>query len=225
MVGENAELYAERCLLMSQVLCPPLPMISLGHASGEERVANSHTLLWSIMGRLLALPNRGFDMLKGAYEGEGFDGNWPAHAIGGRHAMALLEALSSGKEIDDRGIYTLFCSYMRDLISILVGYDMCAGGRNPSTLKALEVQDIRFLHDMERVSFTKSPGLVIESIDFYCSILITRCGRDGVEEEKQALLAQRDYATTTLRCMRAIQSVAGALLGGEDGRKGTKEHQ
>ena len=202
--------HAERAILMSQLLSPPLPMVCRGGGDDEEeRITSSHDLIFSILGRLIALPST---VIEGAYPNSGHGGDWRSHLVTGEHAIKLLRSLTSGGQGKDTH-YDLFCMYTRELISIAIGYDMFAsagGGRwvDPG------IQDIRFLHDTGRVSLSRHPSLVMSAIDFYFSIAISRGGmEDGVaDSERDDIMRRRDYRDVLERCMRLISTSAPKLL-------------
>lgn len=83
-----------------------------------------------------------------------------------------------------------------------------------TTESTLHTQDIRFLHDVKRVNFTKHPSLVMSTIDFYFSVVISRGGvEEGlVGKEREEVMKKRDYADVLDRCMKLISSMADGLL-------------
>ena len=50
--GGYLDLNIQRSLIFTQLICPPLPLLCMGAAEREERVTNSHDLMFSMFGRL-----------------------------------------------------------------------------------------------------------------------------------------------------------------------------
>lgn len=222
------DLEVERSLLFTQLLCPPLPLICRNQGTRDEKITNSNDLMHSIFGRLLSIPN---DALELCYPDEGFKGNWKAHILKGGHAMHLLETMVAQSNAnpnanwDDATLYPLFCSYCREVIRLLVGYDLASQvSKNMSQNMAKSgydgAGDIRFLSDPGRVSFSMYPSLVKQSIDHHMAMLvfrITDMPEEVIESIRKELMDRRDYMYTLTKSMGLTRSFAQDIIDYERG--------
>ena len=205
-------------LLLTELLAPPLPMVTLD-SDGREKVHSSHLVIATIAGRLddpvLCTSAAGGVESK-------FSGDWLAHAVCGDHAVRLVDKLRRRRQQlgpvgsgDDCAVvetlYECFCTYTRELISLLVSYDLCSlararGGGGGARNDSDEIQDVRFLADPGRVSTSQHAGLCIAAVEFYCCVLLARSsGSDNddakVQAARDSLLNSRDYRHTIARTM------------------------
>jgi hypothetical protein len=215
-VHAGAMQHAERASLFVQLLSPPLPIVCRG-SDGEERITSSHDLLSSMFGRLLCVPAEKF---VGAYEEAGFAGDWKSHVLRGKHAIDLLESLAcvTGDSMQmTEGVavehmYGDFCTYLREIINLVGGYDMFVmGNKRASSL------DVRFLADVRRVNAAHHTALVFSAVDFYCSLLIFRGEMTDkvVKAARKRMSRAADYHYTLYKCMDLIRGIADATLDAE----------
>ena len=220
-------MHTERTLILVQLLSPPLPILCVNSGDREgDRVSNSHDLIYSILGRLLSIPEEDADSLKRVASEAGFDGDFKRHVLTGKHATTLLEAIRPGqatggkkKPVTDDEMYQHFCAYTRSVISILTMYDLASissASQWKGNAGKIPTLDIKFLNDIGRVSFSTRPALVMSSIDFCCSFVVLRDVKGvDVEEVRTELMRIKDYQRTTLKCMRLVAREAGGILEAE----------
>lgn len=114
----------------------------------------------------------------------------------------------------------------RALISLAVGYDMVASGAAPNRLP--DMQDVRFLQDVGRISAPKHPSLVRSINDFYCSLVVFRLEEEQTDETlediRNHLHAKRDYKYTLGRCMDFVRGVAPSILAAEAEQTERSQH-
>lgn len=114
-------------------------------------------------------------------------------------------------------MYEAFGTYTRALISIGVGYDMVSSGAHKIAVP--DMQDVRFLRDVGRISSAQHPALVRSIVDFYCSLVVFRSDEDQPEEVlediRRHLHEKRDYKYTLGMCMDFVRGVAPTILAAE----------
>lgn len=219
------ELESERSALFTQLLCPPLPMVCRNSSERDERITNSHDLIYAMFGRLLMVPENN---LQHCYPSAGFQGNWRLHILKGKHAFDLLDALvAQPNVVEFSQLYPLFCNYCREVIRILVGYDMASQVSPHMTENMAQsgydgAGDIRFLSDPGRVSFSKYPSLVNQIIDHYMSVGLfwtPEVPEEFFQSIKKELVERKDYMYTLGKTMHLIRSFSGEILEVERGPK------
>lgn len=131
---------------MIRLAAPPLPLVCRSQEGGEEKWCSSHALIYTITGRLAT-----------AMAGQsGLD--WQEEVLAGEHLQELLRS-------DYK--YGAFCAYTREVLARLIHLD--AGGGNCAAAPAFD--DIRFLHDVGRVSWSQNAELCRSAVEFYCAQL------------------------------------------------------
>ncbi len=211
------DLEVERSLLFVQILCPPLPLVCRNQGTRDEKITISNDLMYSIFGRLLMVPDH---TLENCFPSENFKGNWRAHILKGKHALELLETMVSNEKADDSVFYTHMCNYCREVIRILVGYDLAS--QVPKNLSQGMAQsgydgagDIRFLVDPGRISFAKYPTLVKQTMDHHMSLLVFRMPdipETLVESIRKELTDRKDYQFTLNRSIGWVRTFAKDIL-------------
>lgn len=236
-VGQSHDM--RRALLFAQFLSPPLPLVCVG-ADGSERVSSSHALLHTVMGRLLAVPrHRRRLSMQGLPEPVGgvHGGDWQAGLLGGPHALELLRACRQQARLHEAAsvselcgvdldalveeMYTHFCAYTRDALSLAMRHDTVGGGGSCGP------QDLRFLQDPGRVSWSRDAALCRSAIDFHCSMMIYRANAtdEDVEAARSAMEGKKkgaaeggmmDYRQVIGRTMLLLCGLSEGMLRDEE---------
>lgn len=196
----SEEANMKRSMFMMQLLSPPLPMLCVG-SEGEEKIGNSHDLIYTLVGRLAGSPPQQQGENPKHQTSLSFEPDWYVDMLRGPHALQLLDILLEDKEKrkTDEEIYEAMCTYTREIISIAMKKDMLipmSRSSNKPSADCKTLPDVRFLREPSRVNWASHKPLCESAVHFLCSLIIMREGLQDIDTKtitERNNLAQKSY--------------------------------